>query len=190
VQTDRALIRSMCLWSKTQQHAALEGFTASEKQEASSSYMMQCTADSHISCIQRHFHQLSTNLNCCSSILASTWSSQLPISSSAPSGMPQASFTLLLDTILPSCGINNLLGVELTGKIHCSKSQEDMKDPHLIEQGAGVALLDFKRAIYIGLVLLFLHKRPSIIGLDETVKMYHEQCLTTLLAARLVYSTE
>ncbi len=41
------------------------------------------------------------------------------------------------------------------------------RENDLVEQGAGVALLDFKRAIYIGLVLLFLQKRPSNAGLDE-----------------------
>ena len=52
VQKDCAFMKFVCLWSKTQQHAAPESFTISEKQEASSSYMMQCTAESHMSCIQ------------------------------------------------------------------------------------------------------------------------------------------
>ena len=63
------------------------------------------------------------------------------------------------------------------------------RENDLIEQGASVALLDFKRAIHIGLVLLFLHTRPSIISLVKPIKMYLEQCSSTLLAARLVYST-
>jgi len=55
VQKDCAFMNFVYLWSKTQQHAALESFTTSEKQEASSSYMMQCTAESQVSRVQIQF---------------------------------------------------------------------------------------------------------------------------------------